>query len=85
MTDRVVLDWRQPMDCIFVASCGEDQQGEARVAPSRGGWGWSLDMLPYDSEPVVRGWAETREAAQMAVERQAAIWPGLIEGAARDG
>ncbi len=84
MADRVALEWRQPLDTIFVAHCGEEQQGEARVSPRLGGWGWSLDMLPYDSEPVIRGWAETREAAQLAAERQAAIWPGLIEGAIRD-
>lgn len=68
----------------YIASCGELGQGVMIVAGAGGGgFAWVVDMLPDDIEPAIIGTAETLAAAQAAAERQAACWPGLIEGAKR--
>ena len=70
----------------YIASCGEHQQGEVMIRDARGGgYLWQVDMLPYDMEPTIYGLAGTLEAAKAAAERQVAQWPGLIEGAKRNG
>ena len=82
---RVRLDWsRGHSGQLFVACCGEEGQGRASVQQRRDGtWGWRLDMLPGDSEPIITGAAPSAAAAMGDVERQVAQWPALIEGARR--
>lgn len=77
------LDWKFTRGG-FVAACGEEKQGEARVLPLvSGGVAWFVDMLPNDPEPVVSGHADTLADAKDAAERQVATWPALIKGAER--
>ena len=69
------------------ASCGDEGQGivTARLDDDGTGATWCLDMLPGDSEPTITGHAATFAEAQAAAESQVAEWPGLIEGATRNG
>lgn len=78
------LTWTQDAHG-WIAPCGEDGQGDARVMPYSNGWSWTVDMLPGTDEALItagRVFAGVDEAKRMA-ECQVAEWPTPIEGARR--
>lgn len=80
------LTWtHDPRRDLYLACCGTQMQGRVHVWLHADGWRWSLDMLPDDSEPVIRstvGYATAQEAVAMA-EAQEVLWPVLVRDAAR--
>ncbi|GGJ14046.1 hypothetical protein [Neoroseomonas lacus] len=67
----------------WIAPCGEEGQGEARVLGYSNGWAWIVDMLPGTDEAVItagRAHASLDEAKRLA-EQQVAAWPVPIDGA----
>lgn len=77
------LQWTQRGD-HWRARCGSHEIGIVLVRRHREGWTFVLDMLPGDSEPVVRGDAYlTPDRAMAQAELQVQQWPRLIEGAVR--
>ncbi len=72
---------------VAYALCGDELQGivTARLDDDGTGATWSLDMLPGDAEPTIRGRAGTFAEAKAAATHQVAEWPALIKGATRNG
>jgi hypothetical protein len=88
MTARLV--WRRELPkLLYTAPCGEEGQGRVRVEYRDLAWEWSLDMLPGDAEPVIRGRQFHGEAfdragqAMRVAEKQVDAWPALVDGAVR--
>lgn len=80
----MTLAWQQDAHG-WVAACGEEGQGEARVAQYLNGWAWFVDMLPGTDEAAIsagRAYASIDEAKRMAA-RQVDEWPTPIDGARR--
>ncbi|MBW6400005.1 hypothetical protein KPL78_19245 [Roseomonas sp. HJA6] len=80
----MTLTWRHDAHG-WIARCGEELQGEARVVSFRGGWAWIVDMLPCSAEPAIVSndvYVHLPDA-QADAERQVQEWPTPIDGARR--
>lgn len=69
----------------WLAPCGSEGQGHARVMPYSNGWSWTVDMLPGTDEALItagRAFTSLDDAKRQA-EQQVAAWPTPIEGARR--
>jgi hypothetical protein len=80
------LRWQKDADASrYRAECGEEGQGRVVVWYQALAWEWAVDMLPDDSEPVIRSARSCTSAFQAmeAAQRQVDAWPALVDGAVR--
>lgn len=81
----LALRWAKQPDGRFLAECGDEGQGRVVVFHRALAWEWAVDMLPGDSEPVIRSGRSCASAfdAMVAAQKQVDAWPALVDGARR--